>query len=71
MTVVQWHGTVEESNALVSAIANNCECKFGLMGARMSTCVPHQAMIEDQRWLDGLLFGRRLRHDLIQGEWSV
>ncbi len=64
---VIWHGTQQDSTHLVSAIARNCACEFGLMGVRIATCAPHTMLIEDQRALNGLLFARRiverLRHE--------
>lgn len=57
---VVWKGNVEESQALVAAIARNCACETGLMGVRTSTCPPHQALLDNQRWLDGLLWMRHL-----------
>lgn len=65
-----WHGTQEESAALVNAIARNCNCQFGLMGVRTSTCPPHHMLIEDQRALDGLLFMRRRAEKLLLEEWK-
>lgn len=59
MATPVWHGTQAESFALVNAIARNCQCTFGVMGIRTSTCEPHRAMVEDQRWMNGLLFMRR------------
>lgn len=58
-TGAQFHGTSQESFDLLSAIAHNCECKFGLMGVRIKTCLPHTALDVDQQWLDHLVFERR------------
>lgn len=57
----QWHGDNAESLALVEAVAHNCGCTFGAFSIRLSTCAPHKAMVEDQRFLDGMLFARRMR----------
>jgi hypothetical protein len=66
-----WHGTREEAVELTNAIAGNCCCEFDLTtGARVSTCAAH-AMIEDQRLLDGLAFGRYLAKRLLEGEFRV
>ena len=65
---VIWHGTQQDSNDLVNAIAHNCACEFGLMGVRMATCGPHAMLIEDQRALNGLLFARRIAERLRQEE---
>lgn len=70
MTVV-WHGDREESGALVTAIAKNCACVFGLMGMRVSTCEPHQALVSDQRFLDGLLVMRHYRDKLLLQEFTI
>lgn len=52
-------GTQQEGFDLVNALSHNCDCKFGLMNVRLSTCVPHAALIADQRWIDALVFERR------------
>ena len=59
-TNIIWHGSQQESSDLVTALARNCTCQFGVMGVRLETCGPHRMLIEDQRALDGLLFARRL-----------
>lgn len=57
---IVFHGTRAETDALLLAIAHNCECRFnGVMGARTSTCGPHEMLAHDQRALDGLVFERR------------
>ncbi len=61
MVVAQWHGTRAESEALLAAIRAHCTCQFGVLGVRLSTCPPHQMMVEDQRALDGLVYARRMR----------
>jgi hypothetical protein len=67
---VVWHGTQQESFDLVNAIARNCTCEFGLMGVRLATCAPHRMLTEDQRALNGLLFGRRMAERLRREEFS-
>ena len=57
---VVWHGTVEEGNALVEALSHHCDCVFGLMGARTVTCTVHKMLLDDQHWLDHLVYMRRL-----------
>ena len=66
---VIWHGTQQESQDLLNAIARNCTCEYGLMGMRTVTCPPHTMLTEDQRALNGLLFARRIRQCLIRQEW--
>ena len=60
MATVIWHGTLNERLDLANAVRRNCACEFGLMGVRLSTCASHHMLNEDQRALDGLLFGRRI-----------
>ena len=50
----------ERTSGPVNAVHHNCACEFGLMGVRLSTCASHHMLNEDQRALDGLLFGRRI-----------
>jgi hypothetical protein len=70
-TNVNWHGTQEESFALISAISRNCTCEFGLMGVRLSVCAPHALLTDDQRALDGLLFARRMARRLLAEEFMM
>jgi hypothetical protein len=65
-----WNGTAAESNALLVCLERNCTCEFDSAGARVKTCPPHDALAHSQRFLDGLLFGRRIVHRLIAEEWS-
>jgi hypothetical protein len=69
VTNISWHGTQEESLALLAAIAHNCTCEFGLMGVRSSLCGPHQMLRQDQRALNGLLFSRRMARRLLEEEF--
>jgi hypothetical protein len=69
MTQPVWYGTQLESETLVRAIANNCTCEFNASGARRSTCAPHQMLTNDQRALNGLLFVRKIREQLLREEW--
>ncbi len=68
---VAWHGTGQETESLIQAIAHNCGCDFGLMGARISTCGAHRMLVDDQRALNGLLFGRYLAPRLFREEMDV
>jgi hypothetical protein len=65
---IVWYGTQQESFDLVNAVARNCECQFGTMGVRLSTCAPHRMLMEDQRALNGLLFARRIAERLRREE---
>jgi hypothetical protein len=64
-----WHGTLRENVDLMRAVARNCACGFGLMGTRLTSCAAHLMLFEDQRALDGLLFGRRIAARLRDEEW--
>lgn len=66
--VALWHGTTVEGAELQRAIARNCECQYGAFGVRIATCKPHEALMSDQRFLDGLLLMRRLRARLVAEE---
>lgn len=61
---VVWYGSQQESQDLVTAVARNCTCEFGMMGVRLATCAPHRMLTEDQRALDGLLFARHIAPQL-------
>ena len=67
---VVWHGTQDEALALVDALARNCTCQFGMMNVRLSTCPGHTALVEDQGFLDRLLFERRDAARLRAEEWA-
>ena len=69
--MTSWNGTLIESQDLVSAIARNCVCEYGLRGVRTRTCSPHQMLAEDQRALDGLVFVRRLGERLRREEHAA
>ena len=71
VTTLRWSGTHQDSLDLANAIARNCSCEFGLMGVRLTTCVPHRMLTDDQRVLDGLLFGRWLANRLRQEEHAI
>lgn len=65
---VVWNGTHAEGQALIEAIAHNCQCEFGIMGVRKTTCPPHESFSHSQRWLDGLLVAFHRREDLWREE---
>lgn len=67
---VIWHGTQQESFELCTALTHNCTCEFGLMGARTTTCPPHEALAHNQRFSDGLLYYRHLRNRLLLEEFE-
>ena len=70
-TNIAWHGTHQDSLALIQAIARNCTCQFGLMGVRLVVCAPHEMLVGDQRALDGLLFARHMAARLRSEEFST
>lgn len=54
-----WHGTKRQAAELVAACARNCACSYNTLGQRSGpSCAPHDGMVHDQKWLDGLLFER-------------
>jgi hypothetical protein len=63
-----WNGTSAEGRELTNAINRNCTCgPYGMLGVRASTCAAHEAFLSEQRFLDGLLWMRRLK-DRINAE---
>jgi hypothetical protein len=72
---VIWHGTQQESAALLRAIERLCtgeggegdRCSFGMLGQRLSTCAAH-SMLRDQRALNGLIWMRRMAPRLMREE---
>jgi hypothetical protein len=66
-----WHGTHEESFALLAAVARHCGCEFSPTDERLTTCAPHRMLVDDQRALDGLVFARRIAARLRREEWSA
>ena len=65
-----WHGTEKEANDLLEIIRHNCECKYGVMGVRTTTCAAHTALVSDQRFLDGLVYAHRIKDCLERKEFS-
>jgi hypothetical protein len=61
VTVVVWHGDTVLMQELISAIAHNCSCQGN------NVCGAHQAMLE-QRFADGMLWGRWMRERLLAEE---
>jgi hypothetical protein len=66
-----WNGTAAESAALLRAIERHCTCEVGITGALLRACATHAALVNNQRFLDGVLFARRLRQRLIAEEWQT
>ena len=60
MRVPEWHGTPEERQSLLMAIAHNCACERTGPGTAVKLCASHRMLLEDQRVLDLLACGRRM-----------
>lgn len=67
---VVWKGTVEEVEALTAALQRNCTCERNAAGIRLTTCPGHELFIESQRFVDDLLFARRIAARLQREEWT-
>lgn len=61
---VVWPGADTERDDLLMALSRNCQCTFSPNSVRMTTCPGHTALVEDQAWLDHLVFARRQRERL-------
>jgi hypothetical protein len=70
-TQVVWNGTEVESHDLLVAIGRHCTCESAPNGARTRMCAAHEALVRSQRFLDGLLFARRLADRFIAEEWGT
>jgi hypothetical protein len=66
-----WKGTEAESRALLDIIARNCACSYAPNGALVRACSPHYELVRSQRFLDGMLYGRRMAAVFLREEWSV
>jgi hypothetical protein len=55
-----WNGTQAEGEALIAALVRNCACVTNTAGVRTSTCPGHDAFFHNQRFLDHLLYARRM-----------
>lgn len=68
---VVWHGSQAETFELLQALSRNCSCVVTAEGVRLSTCAPHQMLVNDQRAIDGLLFARRIAERLRHEEFNA
>jgi hypothetical protein len=66
-----WNGSLAERDELLRILSHNCACQYDSSGARSGLCTVHAAVINSQRFLDGLLFARRIVERLISEEWLV
>ena len=64
-----WHGTEEEGRILINVLRRNCICDHDANGAITTSCESHKLFVSSQRFLDGLLYGRRVSERLINEEW--
>jgi hypothetical protein len=62
-TVCVWHGDTAQVQQLLAAIELNCTCRD-----KSGSCTAHQALLS-QRFLDGLLYARWLREQLLAEEF--
>lgn len=68
MAPVFFHGTDAERDDLLACLARNCACAYApVTNIRMSCCPGHQALSEDQKFVDRMVFMRRQR-DLLVGQ---
>jgi hypothetical protein len=61
---VIWNGTEAESHDLLASVRRHCACQFDQAGVQIRSCPPHDALASSQRFLDGLLFARRIAERL-------
>lgn len=67
-----FHGDTFEGLALVDAAERYCACETEPeSGVRTSVCPMHQALVGDQRFLDGLVFMRRRATQLLVEEHGI
>jgi hypothetical protein len=69
-----FRGTDEEQSDLLAALEHNCTCEYSdedKTGPRVKTCVGHSALVNDQRFLDGLLWVRHNRDIYKAKEWGA
>jgi hypothetical protein len=69
--ITVWHGTTMEGMTLSEVSTHNCQCEMDPeSGIQSSTCPMHDAMVRDQRFLDGLVFARRIARQLLEEEFG-
>ena len=69
MGAVVFHGSDREREDLLACLNRQCVCTFAPSGARMTCCPGHQALVEDQKFVDRLVFMRRQRYLLVGQEF--
>lgn len=66
-----WHGDAAAALALQVAVQRNCTCQVDANGITVpGNCGSHRAMLE-QRFVDGILFGRYLAERLLIEEFCL
>ena len=70
MRRIIWRGDRQQALDLLGAVAQHCTCAVDARGLRYSSCPSHRMLVEDQRALDGLLFGRWLADRLRREEFG-
>ena len=68
MAQPEWHGTREEADDLLEAAKVYCTCVYNAANKRETTCAMHSSMLNDQSFLDRLLYIRRKRDKYIEEE---
>jgi hypothetical protein len=66
-----WHGTEEQTLALLQAVEHNCNCRRRRGKEGRSFCDAHLMLMSNQRALDGLLFVKGLAARLRAEEWGT
>jgi hypothetical protein len=66
-----WHGTEEQTLALLEAVQHNCNCARRRAKGGRSYCAAHMMLMSNQRALDGLLFVKGLAARLRAEEWGT
>ncbi len=65
-----WHGTPQEAEDLRQALNVHCQCAVPEAYATTLGCEAH-SLLSNQRLLDGLIFGRRMRRRLLGEEFGM
>lgn len=65
---VVWKGSAAQAQYLTEILQRYCSCDFD--NGHKFLCPGHTALVHDQRFADGLLFGQAIRQRLIDQEWS-
>lgn len=67
-----FHGEEYEARRLLAAIERNCTCTALADGTRKGPpCAPHAALVDDQRFVNGVLCMRRLCIQLAREEYCL